>query len=136
MASRDQMFTPGARGYLRGHRAEVVYPQREAAGEGAPFAPAKYRTLFGTALNEKPEHITHLKGSALVFKDHSHIAFRGWIDALEVEILLIQQAMTGEGYGILVGELEGVLGFARCYIRFDILDESVRTIELCGYTSE
>lgn len=96
----------GRRDYLREHRVEVVYPQGEAAGEGAPSAPAKYRTLFGAALNEKPEHMTHLKGNVLVFKDHPRIAFRGWIDALEAEILLTQQAAAGEGYGALAGELE------------------------------
>lgn len=125
VVNRDQMLTPGARDYLREHRVEVVYPQGEAAGEGAPSAPAKYRTLFGAALNEKPEHMTHLKGNVLVFKDHPRIAFRGWIDALEAEILLTQQAAAGEGYGALAGELEEVLGFVRRYIRFDVLDEPV-----------
>ena len=62
VVNRDQMLTPGARDYLREHRVEVVYPQGEAAGGGGPSAPAKYRTLFGAALNEKPEHMTHLKG--------------------------------------------------------------------------
>ena len=136
VVNRDQMLTPGARDYLREHRVEVVYPQGEAAGDGAPSAPAKYRTLFGAALNEKPEHMTHLKGNVLVFKDHPRIAFRGWIDALEAEILLTQQAAAGEGYGALAGELEEVLGFVRRYIRFDVLDEPVGAIELCGYTPE
>ena len=136
VVNRDQMLTPGALDYLREHRVEVVYPQGEAAGEGAPSAPAKYRTLFGAALNEKPEHMTHLKGNVLVFKDHPRIAFRGWIDALEAEILLTQQAAAGEGYGALAGELEEVLGFVRRYIRFDVLDEPVGAIELCGYTPE
>ena len=80
--------------------------------------------------------MTHLKGNVLVFKDHPRIAFRGWIDALEAEILLTQQAAAGEGYGALAGELEEVLGFVRRYIRFDVLDEPVGAIELCGYTPE
>ena len=57
-------------------------------------------------------------------------------DALEAEILLTQQAAAGEGYGALAGELEEVLGFVRRYIRFDVLDEPVGAIELCGYTPE
>ena len=36
----------------------------------------------------------------------------------------------------LAGELEEVLGFVRRYIRFDVLDEPVGAIELCGYTPE
>ena len=34
------------------------------------------------------------------------------------------------------GALEEVLGFVRRYIRFDVLDEPVGAIELCGYTPE
>ena len=143
VVNRDQMLTPGARDYLREHRVEVVYPQGEAAGEGAPSYDSEtgrstYRLTLkdGAAFAEKPEHMTHLKGNVLVFKDHPRIAFRGWIDALEAEILLTQQAAAGEGYGALAGELEEVLGFVRRYIRFDVLDEPVGAIELCGYTPE
>ena len=134
VVNRDQMLTPGARDYLREHRVEVVYPQGEAAGEGAPSAPAKYRTLFGAALNEKPEHMTHLKGNVLVFKDHPRIAFRGYIDLLEAEITLAQHAAAGEGYGTLAEELEEVLDFVRRFIRFDVLDENLGEMRLCGYT--
>ena len=139
VVNRDQMLTPGARDYLREHRVEVVYPQGEAAGEGAPSAPAKYRTLFGAALNEKPEHMTHLKGNVLVFKDHPRIAFRGWIDALEAEILLTQQAAAGEGYRALAGELKhSETAFVRrtgegsFHIRYFTPAEEV---DLCGHAT-
>ena len=52
----------------------------------------------------------------MCIRDSPRIAFRGWIDALEAEILLTQQAAAGEGYGALAGELEEVLGFVRRYI--------------------
>ena len=42
------------------------------------------------AINGKPEHMTHLRGEELVFKDHPRIAFRGAIDSLESEIILFQ----------------------------------------------
>ena len=80
--------------------------------------------------------MTHLKGNLLVCKDHPRIAFRGWIDALEAEITLAQQAAAGEGCPALAEELEEVLGFVRRYIRFDVLDEPVGSIRLCGYTPE
>ena len=121
-------LTPAARDWLRQEGVTVV-PHAETP-------PAAYRTPDGAAFAEKPEHMTHLKGNVLVFKDHPRIAFRGWIDALEAEILLTQQAAAGEGYGALAGELEEVLGFVRRYIRFDVLDEPVGAIELCGYTPE
>ena len=140
VVTRGDVLTPSARSWLREHRVEVVFPQGEPektdGGRQEKGGAARYRTLFGAELHEKPEHMTHLKGNVLVFKDHPRIAFRGWIDALEAEILLTQQAAAGEGYGALAGELEEVLGFVRRYIRFDVLDEPVGAIELCGYTPE
>ena len=82
-------LTPAARDWLRQEGVTVV-PHAETP-------PAAYRTPDGAAFAEKPEHMTHLKGNVLVFKDHPRIAFRGWIDALEAEILLTQQAAAGEG---------------------------------------
>ena len=139
VVNRDQVLTPGARDYLRERRVEVVYPQRkaedrpsrESAAQRGTAAP-KYQTLFGAALNEKPEHMTHLKGNILVFKDHPRIAFRGMIDLLEAEILLAQQIVAGEGCCTLAEELEEVLTFVRRYIRFDVLDEPVGEVRLCG----
>ena len=137
VVNRGEVLTPGARDWLRAHRVEVVHPQGEAAERppGAP-PPAKYQTLFGAALNEKPEHMTHLKGNILVFKDHPRIAFRGWIDALEAELLLAQQAAAEAGLPALEAELGEALDFARRCIRFDVLDEPVGPIRLCGYTAE
>ena len=117
-------LTPAARDWLRQEGVTVV-PHAETP-------PAAYRTPDGAAFAEKPEHMTHLKGNVLVFKDHPRIAFRGWIDALEAEILLTQQAAAGEGYGALAGELEEVLGFVRRYIRFDVLDEPVQAVRFLG----
>ena len=78
VVNRGEVLTPGARDWLRAHRVEVVYPQGESPehAPGAP-APAKYQTLFGAALNNKPEHMTHLRGNILVFKDHPRIASGG-----------------------------------------------------------
>ena len=137
VVSRGEVLTPGARDWLRAHRVEVVHPQGEPDGHapGAP-PPAQYRTLFGATLNEKPEHMTHLKGNVLVFKDHPRIAFRGWIDALEAELLLAQRAAADEGLAALAEELGEALDFARRCIRFDVLDEPVGPIHLCGYTAE
>ena len=129
VVNKDQKLTPGARDWLAAHKIQAVFPQgREDAG--AP-APGKYRTLFGATLNEKPEHMTHLKGNILVRKDHPRIAFRGMIDALEGEIMLAQQA--SQAYPALVKELEEALALVRRLIRCDVLDEPVGELHLCGY---
>lgn len=143
VVTRGDVLTPSARSWLEEHRVEVVYPQGESGpadaacptgcgGASSPKAP-KYRTLFGASLEEKPEHMTHLKGNTLVFKDHPHIIFRGLIDLLEAEITLCQQTCIREGYRDLAEELEEVLGFVRRFIRCDVLDEPLGEIRLCGY---
>ena len=129
VVNRDQKLTPGARDWLAAHKIQAVFPQ----GRDDPAVPAaaKYRTLFGAALNEKPEHMTHLKGNILVRKDHPRIAFRGMIDALEGELMLAQQA--SHEYPALVKELGEALDLVRRLIRCDVLDEPVRELRLCGY---
>ena len=130
VVARGDVLTPSARSFLREHRIEVVYPQgREEDGSAA-----RYQTPFGVGLEEKPEHMTHLRGNVLVFKDHPRIAFRGMIDTLEAETMLVQ--LAAEGYPGLVAELEEVLSFVRRFIRCDVLDEPVGEIRLCGYTAE
>ena len=84
----------------------------------------------------KPEHMTHLDHKTLVRKDHPRIAFRGWIDRLEAEILLCRRAAKEEGYLRLCGELDEMLGFVRRFIRWDVLGEKAEEIRLAGYTAE
>ena len=129
VVGRDQKLTPGARDWLAAHKIQAVFP----AGRDDPAAPtsAKYRTLFGATLNEKPEHMTHFKGNILVRKDHPRIAFRGMIDALEGELMLAQQA--SHEYPALVKELGEALDLVRRLIRCDVLDEPVGELRLCGY---
>ena len=129
VVNKDQKLTPGARDWLAAHKIQAVFP----AGREDPAAPtsAKYRTLFGATLNEKPEHMTHLKGNILVRKDHPRIAFRGMIDALEGELMLAQQA--SHEYPALVKELGEALDLVRRLIRCDVLDEPVGELRLCGY---
>ena len=130
VVARGDVLTPSARSFLREHRVEVVYPQgREENGPAA-----RYQTPFGVGLEEKPEHMTHLRGNLLVFKDHPRIAFRGMIDLLEAELLLCQQVCAREGASALAEELEEVLDFVRRFIRFDVLSEPVGEVRLCGLT--
>ena len=83
----------------------------------------------------KPEHMTHLDHKTLVAKDHPRIAFRGWIDRLEAEILVCRLAVLEQGEQELAGELEELLAFVRGLIRCDVLGEPVGEISLCGYTA-
>ena len=136
VVARGEVLTPSARSYLQEHRVEVVYPQGEQEDGQGPAGRAKYQTLFGGELTEKPEHMTHLRGNVLVFKDHPRIAFRGMIDLLEAEILLAQRTAADEGYPALAGDLGEALEFVRGLIRCDVLAEPLKPLELCGYSAE
>lgn len=97
--------------------------------------PRTYTTLFGGTLTEKPEHMTHLAGNVLVFKDHPRIAFRGMIDALEAELLLCQRVADTEHQSELVRALQEILDFVRSLIRADVLGEPVKEVNLCGLSA-
>ena len=81
----------------------------------------------------KPEHMTHLDHKTLVRKDHPRIAFRGWIDRLEAEIVLCSLTASQEGYLSLATELDALLDFVRTLIRADVLKEPVKELKLAGY---
>lgn len=121
--SRDHL-TPAARDWLRRDGVEIL-PAIQAR-------PEKYTTLFGATLTEKPEHMTHLRPTVLVFKDHPRIAFRGMVDGLEAEILLCAKEAKGQ----LRGHLTEVLEFVRGLIRCDVLEEPVGEFFLCGMTPD
>lgn len=121
--SRDHL-TPAARDWLRRDGVEIL--------PAAMAKPGEYTTLFGAKLTEKPEHMTHLRPTVLVSKDHPRIAFRGMVDALEAELLLCAK----EAGQPLRQQLTEILEFVRTLIRCDVLEEPVGEFCLCGMTPE
>ncbi len=120
-----EVLSPSARAYLTEHRVQVTRAKTASS----------YRTEQGERFKEKPEHMTHLNSHVLVEKTHPRIRFRGMIDQLEGEILQAQLAAHQGGYEELTGELGEVLQFVRQCIRYDVLDEAVREVTLCGLTA-
>lgn len=121
-------LTPTAREWLAREQITII--------DGEQKPPKTYETLFGGTLTEKPEHMTHLRGNVLVFKDHPRIEFRGQIDLLEAELLLAQQTAHRDGFGEVVSALEEMLSFVRNLIRADVLGEPVGEFHLLGLTPE
>ncbi len=95
-----------------------------------------YETLFGVKLTEKPEHMTHLRGNLLVFKDHPKIAFRGAIDSLQSEIILLQIIAEKQMLKQLVTDLEEIMKFVQLMIRYEITGEEMSEFNLQGLSAK
>ncbi|MBQ7953992.1 MAG: cobalamin adenosyltransferase, partial [Clostridia bacterium] len=77
------------------HNEEYV---RKIVEEVLKTNEGKYSTVFGGVLTNKPEHMTHLRGNTLVFKDHPVIKYRGALDYLESKIICTQVIADKKGY--------------------------------------
>lgn len=117
-------LTPAARDFLRSEGIDIL-PAAEAR-------PALYHTTDGQTLPEKPEHMTHLRGSTLVSKTAPVIAFRGAMDTLQARLLLTQ----AEAPPALRRELGQVLELSRSIVRWEVMEEPARGEGLCGLTWE
>lgn len=85
---------------------------------------------------KKPETMTHLNGSELVKKTHPAIAFRGQIDSLESEIILVQLKAGEKGLLSLSRDLEEIRKFVHSLIRFEITGERLTNIRLLNMDME
>lgn len=96
----------------------------------------RYETVFGGILTNKPEHMTHLRGNTLVFKDHPVIKYRGALDYLESKIICTQVIAEEQGYKSLVSDLEEIISLVRTLIRIQITGEKLEDFKLIGLTAE
>ena len=120
---KGDTLTSGARDYLARQKIEIL--------SGDLAKPERYRLPGGGYLEEKPEHMTHLRGDVLVSKCHPVIAFRGKLDSLQGELVLGQLDLPKERQRL--GE---ILDLSRLLIRCDVMEEPVPREKLCGMTEE
>ena len=96
----------------------------------------RYETVFGGVLTNKPEHMTHLRGNTLVFKDHPIIKYRGALDYLESKIICTQIVAEKQGYKSLVADLEDIITLVRKLIRFQITGEELGEYTIIGLNAK
>lgn len=144
---KDMILTPSARTYLADKNiiirtdhleGKTRYQNKASIGKKEKEMEIDtqkeeiYETLFGITLHEKPEHMTHLRGNLLVFKDNGRIALRGAIDSLESEIILAQIVAQKEGSKKLVDDLEEIIRFIRSLLRSEITGDPIEDFRLQG----
>jgi len=78
-------------------------------------------------VQKKAEHMTHLNKDQLVQKSHPRIAFRGKLDSLQAEILLLQKES-----GAPVSALEDMLTLVRGLMHSEVLEKAVPEILIDG----
>lgn len=115
-------LTPSARDFLQRERIEILPAQMAA--------PSEYRLQNGASFRQKPEHFTHLRDDLLVEKTHPTIAFRGAMDTLQSELLLLQLSAQ-EPLRRDIGE---ILTLSRNILRWEVMEEPAKVDKLCGLT--
>lgn len=131
---KDTILTPSARAYLTEKNITIiergVHPKKEV--EVTDPKKEEYITSFGVVLDHKPEHMTHLRGNHLVFKDHPRIQLRGAIDSLESEIILVQIVAQKDNKPQLVDDLQEVIQFIRKLLQCELTEQPVEDFKLQG----
>ncbi len=150
---KDTILTPSARAYLleknisllgrdpsldNSNQAKTVESEdkTEKKKNHSIDANAGFDTVFGVHLDEKPEHMTHLRGNLLVFKDHKRIILRGAIDYLESEIIIAQTVSERLQKPKLTKDLEEVIRFIRKLLQCEITGEAVGDFMLAGFNEK
>lgn len=100
------------------------------------LARSVYREDSACGSGNKPEHMTHLRGDVLVYKDHPRIAFRGAIDSLESEILLVQVKAGERRLRGLYNDLEEIVAVIRRLLRCEVSGEAVDEVKLQNLTTD
>ena len=120
---KGDQLTSSARDYLTRERIEIRSAEQAKQD--------RYRIPGGGYLDEKPEHMTHLRDNILVPKIHPRIVFRGKLDTLQSELILGQLEIPEEAQRL--GE---ILNLSRQLIRCDVMEEPVKWEKLCGLTDQ
>ena len=111
----------------------------EAGSESALPAfvqPEHFDVIDGTQIDTKPEYLTALRGNLLVAKNHPEIKFRGRLDSLEADLLVLQVEFRKLGLPKGVEELGEVLRYVKEILRCEVLEVPFEHVSLFGLDDE
>ncbi|MCF6267513.1 MAG: phosphate propanoyltransferase [Desulfuromusa sp.] len=135
----DQILTPAGAQFLNDRQVKVLSGKGSAgastalnSGEEGDSVQRYVAVADGTTYAMKPEQLTQLTGNQLVSKDHPRIIFRGWLDRLQAEILLLQKQMVDSGNLPLSRNLGELLDRARAILRAEVVGEELEPCDFLG----
>lgn len=136
----DTIITPAAKDFVKDHGIKLyTSPKGKESSMGVYSTAVSGSSLlsFGDALpdgyvNEKPEHMTHLRGNVLVSKDAATIVFRGKLDSLEAKIIETQLIAHECNSSELVENLDELYTFVRAIMSADVKNELLVLSSLLG----
>lgn len=143
---QGKILSPAAREYLQQRKIKISKEpppvEKKAEPEQKNNEPvlaqpiAKYvDEETGAFYTEKPEHMTHLYGNILIPKGHPRILFRGKLDSLQAQIILVQANLAETaGNEKLIKDLQDIVTVLREMMRCDALGETFRNEMLIGLT--
>lgn len=153
------IVTPSARAWLLDHKIDLVIgekrvlkavrqerqedniatisiaePEEQKGASALPAftKPARYKFIGGGYFDEKPEHLTALRGTVLVEKSHRVIKLRGRIDSLEAKIIEAQHKFIKLGLQKGAAELGETLEYVRLLMRAEVMNEAIEPPLLFG----
>ncbi|MEG1778744.1 MAG: ATP-binding protein [Oscillospiraceae bacterium] len=142
--AEDKILSPAAKEYLAQKKIKFqkgsppTYLQQEQllTKELATAPTAKYTDyISGGFYEQKPEHMTQLYANFLVAKNHPRIIFRGKLDSLQAQFVLVQTELDILGESkLLIEDLEEILGVLREIMRCDVMEEAFVKETIIGFT--
>lgn len=133
-----QILTPAGAQFLSDRQVKVLSGKDSASatvtsGEDSDSVQRYVAVADRTTYTVKPEHLTQLAGNQLIPKDHPRIVFRGWLDRLQAEILLLQKQMVRSGDLPLNRNLGELLDRIRAILRAEVVDEPLEPSDFLGF---
>lgn len=134
----DVFVTPLAKEYLRDRGISLVVMEKSqpAVMTRTPLPGQGQHTYIdaqtGDSFRDKPEHMTHLRGSLLVPKTHPRIEFRGQLDSLQAEIICLQAEAFEMDQLKLVEDLGDILENTRYVLGAEVKDEPMGPMKMLG----
>lgn len=129
--------TPLAKEYLRDRCIDlVIVDKKPSTMTRTPLPDCGNYTYIDAASGEgypsKPEHMTHIIGNILVPKLHPRIAFRGRLDSLLAEIILLQADLYQENQISIVKDLDEILACVRQILSAEVNEYPLEPLMLLG----